>query len=510
MSDAPIPSDPARWGTLRGYLEALGLVAAMTLLGAGLFTRGAIADIGLLYLVPVMFAATRHGLVTGIVTGLGSSLAYNFFFIPPIHTFAIRNPAHLVTVLVLLGVAVVGSQMAGRLREQARLAQANSARDAALAGFARQLMAVSHRDALWPLLAREIARRFDVRVVMAEPDEDGQAVLVASDPPQDRLDMLEQVSAQWCLGSGLAAGPGAPTPTASEWLFHPVAAGGKIVAVVGIARPDAAAPLRAERLPLLGSLLDQASLAAARIMAEEEMVALGKVQERDRLRAALLSSVGHDLRTPLTTVLGTLRAMRAEGPEQAAQLAAALAEAERLERFVANLLDMVRIETGNLDHATEPVDLGEAVAAAIGDVSRTLAGRGVDVEVPDDLPLVLADPRLLHHCLINLIDNAARHGGADGRIVVRAGPVDAGGIELSVIDEGPGLPPGAGERLFGMFQRLAGSDRTGGSGLGLAIVRGFAEAMGFSVSAANRADGRGACFALHVPSTLLRDVGEAA
>jgi len=282
--------------------------------------------------------------------------------------------------------------------------------------------------------------------------------------------------------------------------------GGNVAhAVFGVGREDARMALTGAQEPLLASLLDQAGLALARIAAEEDMLALGKVQERDRLRAALLSSIGHDLRTPLTTVLGMLRAIRPETARQQAQLDSARGEAERLDRFVANLIDMVRIETGGLERALEPVDLNEAVTAALDDLRRVLGAHPVIVEVARDLPLVMADPVLLHHCLINLVDNAAKHGRADGPVTLRARPAGEG-LALAVLDEGPGIVAGEEQRVFGMFTRLEGSDRRGGTGLGLAIVKGFAQAMGMEVAAANRAEGKGAAFTLLIPSENLRQV----
>lgn len=504
--------DPHRreghWGSGTGYLVSFALVALVTLIGGVLFARGNSTDIGLLYLIPVMYAGTRHGLATGVVAGLVSSLAYNFFFIPPTHTLSVDNPEHLITLLILLGVAVVGSQLAAQVREQAMLAEARADRNAALAGFARLLTGVSRRDDLWQVAAEEVARLFDVRtiVLVRSPVEAGGRglVLCASSPPQHRIELIEMAAAQWCFDNAAPAGPGAETLTASEWLFHPVTGPAGPVAVMGVGRADAGEPLHPGQALLLRSLLDQCGLALSRIVAEEEARALGEVRERDRLRAALLSSVSHDLRTPLTTVLATLRAMRAAAPEQEVQLAAARTEAERLNRFVANLLDMVRIETGALDRMVQLVDLSEAAGSAIEDLRPVLGTRRIAIAMPDDLPFALLDPQLFHHCLINLIDNAAKHGGPDGAITVTAGKVADGGLVLSVQDSGPGLPPGEEQRVFATFARLEGSDRTGGSGLGLAIVKGFAEAMGLAARAGNRADGQGACFALHIPPHLVR------
>jgi two-component system sensor histidine kinase KdpD len=490
------------WGTLAGYAVSLGLVALVTLVGASIFALGNVTDVGLLYLIPVMVAATRYGVRTGIVAGLASSLAYNFFFIPPRYTFTIQNPQNIVTVLVLLGVAVVGSQLSARVRAQANLAQRSAAQNSSLAGFARLLTGVSKRDEAGQTLCAEVARLLDVSTVLLLPVQ-GQLVVRAAFPPEDRLEAIEQAAARWAFDHNLPAGRGSDTLTASEWLFHPLAAGGHTLGVLGLARHDAGAPIRSDQLPLLLSLLDQAALALERIALESEMATLSQLKERDRLRAALLSSVSHDLRTPLTTILATLQALRPYPDDEKPELASIQAEAERLNRFVANLLDMVRIEAGALRQSAEAVDLTDAVSAAVHDLRGVLADHPINLDVSPELPLVSVDPQLFHHCLINLLENAGKYGdpGTPITIAARRHP---GGITLSVMDEGPGLPPGEEARIFETFTRLEGSDRKGGTGLGLAIVKGFADAMGLGVDASNRDDVRGACFNIHFTNAQLR------
>lgn len=490
-----------RWGKPTDYLVSIGLVALVTLVGDGLFSAANIANIGLLFLLPVMVAASRYGLRVGIMTSLLSSLAYNFFFIPPTNTFTIQDPQNILTVLVLLGVAVASSQLAARVRDQALLAQRSAAQNSALAGFARQLTVVSTVDELAQLLCAEVGRLLGVNTVLLLP-EDGDLVLRAAAPPDARLEAIEQAASKWAFDTGQPAGRSSETLTASEWLFHPLAAGGHVLGVFGLARPDASVPVRSDQLPLLLSLLDQAALALERVALEAEMATVTQLKERDRLRAALLSSVSHDLRTPLTTILGMLGAMTPGSDEQAAQLREARGEAERLNRFVANLLDMVRIEAGALTLTSEPVDLAEAIAAAVHDLRRVLDKREIRLAVLPDLPFVSVDPQLFHHCLINLIENAAKYGDADTPITIAARR-EAGGLALSVLDEGPGLPPGEERRIFETFARIEGSDRKGGSGLGLAIVKGFAEAMGLTVEAANRQDRSGASFVIRFPETRL-------
>lgn len=493
--------DLAAWLLPPGLLISGALIACVTLAGVMFAALGSVTNIALLYLLPVMLAATRYGLWTGIVTGLLSSLAYNFFFIPPIHTFTIADPQNLITVVVVLAVAVVVSHMAGRLRDTAMLSRASAVRSSALAGFARQLTGIGAAGDLGRVLCEEGAGLLGCYTVLLMP-QDGALVEIAASPPDTALQALDRVVAQWAFDNRRPAGRGSDTLSAAEWLFLPVEAGGQALAVLGVAHPDAAQPVRADLLPMLTSFLDQAGLALDRIRLETERGRMRRLEERDALRAALLSSVSHDLRTPLTAVIGLLGNLMPADAEQARVLALARAEGERLQRFVANLLDMVRIETGAVEWRPEPVDLAEAVSSAVHDLRHLLGARPLTIAIAPDLPLVRLDPRLLHHCLINLIENAAHYSPAETPIRIEARQ-DGDGLDLAVIDEGPGLPPGTEARVFETFTRLEGSDRKGGTGLGLAIVKGFAEAMGLQARAANRTDGRGACFTLHMPGALL-------
>ncbi len=489
------------WGEPRHYGVALGLIALVAALGEVLSEAGNIANAGLLFLLPVMVAASRYGPRVGIVTSLVASLAYNFFFIPPTHTFTIQDPQNILTVMVLLGVAVASSQLAARVREQALLAQRSAAQNSSLAGFAKELTLVTDEGELGQVLCGTVGRLFGVHTLLLMP-QDGQLGLRAAVPPEVRLEAIEHAASRWAFDHNQPAGRGSETLTAADWQYHPLAARGRVLGVFGLANPDAGTPIRSDQLPLLLSFLDQAALAFERVALESEMASVTKLKERDRLRAVLLSSVSHDLRTPLTTILGLLAEIQPSGAEQQHQLADARGEAERLNRFVANLLDMVRIEAGSLEQSIEPVDLTDAAAAAVHDMRRALQGHRVELDVPPDLPFVSVDPQLFHHCLINLIENAVKYGGPGSAITLRASRV-AGGLVLSVLDEGPGLPEGEERRIFETFTRLEGSDRKGGTGLGLAIVKGFAEAMGIEVDAANRPDRQGACFSLRFPETRL-------
>ncbi len=512
MDEARAPKlarTPGNWGSPAAYAWTIAMIAAVTAGGLALAHLLSIGNVALLYLLPVMASATWYGLRPGLFAGLASSLAYNFFFLPPTGTFTIAAPENVIGVVVLLGLAIAASQLTGRVRAQADLAAASARVNAVLSGFLRRLTGAGDGDALMTAIAGEIAGIFGVRAIVltrGTADLEVRAAVPSADP----LGTMDLAAARWALERAQPAGRGSHTLAAAEWLFHPLVAGGEARAVLGVAREDAGEPLRSDQLPLLMGLLDQAGVALDRLRLEGEARRMAAVDERDRLRAALLSSVGHDLRTPLTAIVAA--AARLDDRAQPELVADIRGEAERLRRFVANLLDMVRIEAGAIQLSLEPVDLTDAVVAAAQDVRRTLGDHPLTLDVSPALPLVRVDAKLLHHCLINLLDNAGRYADPGTPVIVRAERAP-GLLRLSVVDQGPGLPPGRENAVFETFRRIAGTDRSStGTGLGLAIVKGFAEAMGARVAAENRTDARGSRFSIEFPDAALvrTDAGAAA
>jgi two-component system sensor histidine kinase KdpD len=475
----------------RSYAETLLMVGAVTAIGrAGAPWLPASAT-DLLYLLPVLAAAGLYGRGPGIAAGVASALAYNFFFVEPLHTLMIGDIGSAITVLMLLVVALVTSQLAAGFRDEAARATAEARRNAALAGFARQLVGAS-KDALGDVIAAGVAPLFEANALVVTADAGG-VVIAGAFPRQTALDRIEAQAAQLTLSRGVPAGRGTAELQTADWSFYPMVSSGRIVAALGLARDDGREVVDTHRQPLLAALLAQGALALERQSLAREMQDVAQLRERDRLRGALLSSVGHDLRTPLTAIRAATAALR--GAAEDDLLATLETEAKRLDRYIGNLLDMARIEAGAVRLAIEPIDLVDAATAAAADMRPDATAR-LDIEVPADLPLVRADPQLLHHCLINLLDNALRHGGS----VTIAATSDADGVRLKVLDDGPGLR--AGLRPFDGFAKIEGSDRVGGSGLGLAIVKSFALAMGIEPAAGNREKG-GACFELRFPTALL-------
>lgn len=486
-------------GTAASYAAVVAMVAATTLIGRlvePLIGRG---GVDLIYLLPVILASGRYGLRPGLATGIASALAYNFFFLPPLHTFTIADPQSVLTMFVLMGIAAFTADLAGRLKARATLGARSAQENAAVAAFGQTLARVSDWQATSQLVCEEMARLLEVNVILLN-ERDGELVQAAACPEAPPLGPVNQAAAEWSMKRGEPAGAGTATLNAADWQFHPLETALGVLAAVGLSRDDGREPVAADRAVLLSTLLGQAALAHERLKLESEVREVSVLKERDRLRAALLSSIGHDLRTPLTSVATAIEGLGVEQPDSPA-LPVARMEVARLRRFLDNLLDMVRIDSGTLKLAPEPIDLTDAIGSAVHDLKDLFRGRHIDLKVPANLPFVTADPTLLHHILINLLANAAQHGGEAGRITIE-GSRTPDAVLLSIRDQGPGLPSGLERRVFDVFTQGRGSDRRGGSGLGLAIVKGFADAMGLAVDAGNDPDG-GAVFVLTFANPLV-------
>ena len=495
------PRPPAR----RGYVQGLALVALTA--GAAKLMEPALGYAGsdLLFLVPVIGTAARFGMGPGLVAAVAAGLAYNFLFLPPVHTLSVYDPRNAVTVVMLVAVGLVTGRLAARVRDAAALSAKSARENAALARFAARLGALSDAEGTARAVCAEVGGILGVRTAMIAGGEDGVRI-VASEPEGAALGPTDRAAARWALERGEATGTGTATLTGSPWQFRPLATAMGTLAVLGLRRPEGGHPIPPERAGLAASLIDQAALAHERLRLEAETRDLRATRERDSLRAALLASLGHDLRTPLTAVTAAAEALGPGGDP--ALVETIRAEACRLDRFLGDLLEVVRIEDGAVSPAIEPVDLTDVVSGVLRDLAGPLRGRQVAVDVSPDLPLVRADPVLLQHALLNLVDNASKYSPEGAPIEIRAH--DRGrSLVLSVRDHGAGLPPGAERTIFERFRRGQASDRTGGAGLGLAIVEGFASAMGLAVRAAN-APGGGARFAIAFPAeAILRRTAEA-
>jgi two-component system sensor histidine kinase KdpD len=275
-----------------------------------------------------------------------------------------------------------------------------------------------------------------------------------------------------------------------------------IVAIIGLDSSREGPLLTPDQRRLLDSLSDQTALAIERLHLSQEMDLARVAAETDKLRSALLTSISHDLRTPLASILGSASSLKqyrgqlAEA-DQAELLGTIQEEAERLNRFIANLLDMTRLESGGLAPKTDLIDIGDVVGSVLRRAPIRQHAATLDLE--PGLPMLRLDPVLFEQVLFNLIDNAAKYASPGTTIILRARR-EGGAVKMQLLDEGPGLPEDDRERIFDKFYRVrAGDKQRAGTGLGLSIARGFMEAMGGTITAANRSDGSGAVFTVTVP-----------
>ncbi len=498
--DAEREAAVPRPSALRGIAAGLGIVAATTAGAVALQPVVGANAIDLIYLLPVIATATLFGLRPSLVASLAAALAYNFFFLPPIHTFTISDPQNVVTLLVLISVAVAASQLTGRLQREATIGARTASENAALAAFGQRLASVSDEPGTAAAVCEEVAQLLNVSTVLLARD-DATIELIGACPPNAMLGPLEMAAAEWSFDRGEISGRDSGTLTASDWQFHPLETALGVLGVLGIAPHGNRDPVPADKRILFTTLLGQAALAHERLKLEANAREVSALQKRDDLRATLLSSIGHDLKTPLTAIVAA--ADELAGEHGASATAVTLkSEARRLRRVFDDLVEMTRIEAGALVVKREATDLTDAVAAAAQDLRAELVGRPLVLDVPPTLPLVDADPRLLHHILINLLGNAAKFSAPGSEITVQARRWPDH-LVLAVLDAGPGLPVGRESTLFDRFTRVDGDDRSGGTGLGLAIVKGFAEAMGLRVSARNRSEG-GSAFEVTWPEANIR------
>ncbi len=485
---------------LRGIAIGLFLVALTTAFAVCVQGFVGLNSIDLLYLLPVIATATLFGLRPSLAASFAAALAYNFFFLPPIHTFTVSDPQNAVTLFVLVIVAVVASQMAGRLKREATIGARTATENAALAGFGQRLAAVSDEAGTAAAVCEEVANLLNVATILYA--RCGRTLTaIGAHPAGPSIGPLDLAAAEWAFDRGKVTGAASGTLAASEWQFHPLETALGILGVLGIAGHSGGDPVPAEKRVLFTTMLGQAALAHERLKLEANAREVGALKQRDDLRATLLSSIGHDLKTPLTAVVAAADALAAEHGDTVTTRTLK-AEARRLRRVFDDLVEMTRIEAGALVIRREATDLTDTVAAAAQDLRAELALHRLILDVPPTLPLVDADPRMLHHILINLLGNAAKFAPPGTAITLRASR-RPGALVLAILDEGPGLPTGSEDRLFDRFTHIDGNDRTGGTGLGLAIVKGFATAMGLEVTAANRDDG-GAVFEIAWPESAIR------
>jgi len=487
------------WPYVISTLYVGGSLAASIVLDRMLDVR----NLALVFLMGVLGSAVTAGLWPALYACLVSALAFNYFFLEPRYTLTVQDPESVLALVFFLVVAVTASNLMGRVQRQAETARQRARATEDLYLFSKKLAGAGTLDDVLWATAHQIALMLKVRVVILLPEESGVAVR-AGYPPDDTLVEADLAAARWAFEHDRPAGRGADTLPGAKRLYMPLKSSRTILGVIGLDNDRQGPLLTPEQQRLFDALADQAALAIERIQLVADIDHAKRVAETDRLRSALLTSISHDLKTPLSAILGAAGALRdysgsMSEPDRSDLLATVIDEAERLNRFIANLLDMTRLETGAMQPNASFYFAGDIVGAALRRASKILARHRVEVDISSDLPMLKTDAVLFEQVLFNLLDNAAKYAPA-GSLVLIGGRQEGRDLVFRVMDEGPGIPAEDLERVFDSFYRVRKTDHVrAGTGLGLSICRGFIEAMGGTISVMNRMDRSGANFTIRMP-----------
>jgi two-component system sensor histidine kinase KdpD len=488
--------DPAVRRDLLASLVAILAILAIALALHAMLDRPNATIGALLLLMIVLVTATRARFRAAAAVSLAAMLAFNYFFLPPVQTFTIADPQNWVALFVFLAVATVGSELSSAARQQAHEAEARRREVSRLFELSRDILRTNDGESSRTGLARHVASRFGL-ASSAICIRDGERWTVfegGGQPVNPSVAVLDRAF------TGITAGESLPADAATDSItWSPLRLGAH---PVGLLVTDRGAIDRGTLDAVSGLVV----LAIERSDFLRERKAAERVAERAELASALLASIGHDLRTPLTAVRTAVANLHADAGSDADRRAAAslaLAGIDRLSRLVADILDMARIDASAVTAAREWVTAADIIDAAVAQTGPAFNGRTLEVTA-DEAMLVHVDPRLTSSALVHLLENAARYGG-DGPVAV--GGRAEGGLTLTVRDHGPGLAPADLDRVFDRFYRGRGEGNGAGIGMGLAIARGLLAAEGGRVWAGNAAGG-GAVFTISIPALVRPSIRE--
>ncbi|HTJ89035.1 MAG TPA: sensor histidine kinase KdpD [Acidocella sp.] len=463
------------------YVISGGILAGVTILGFSIGPKVVPQEaMGLVFTGVIAGTASRFGRAVGLATSIAAFLLWNFFFLPPIYTFSVSDPRDVVALAMFLMVGLVTGTLAGKVRGDAEAATARIEALRRISLFGQRFSRATTLSDLLRDTAEEAAAMTTAGAVMIQ----GKSGLEmgATLPADTVLDEAALAAAEWSFSNDVETGIGTGTLPSVPWRFLPLRANGKTIGVLG-ALPKSAPP--APLSQTLSTLANQAAMALERVQLTLQTAQTVAKEDTQKLRTALLSSLSHDLRTPLTAIRGAAETLASAGnaldeATRADLLSSITQDTGRMTKFLSNIMEMARLDTGEITAKRERVHLADVIEAAISRVSGAMyAG----VHIAEPAAYVVADPTLLEQVLVNVLDNAVKYAPEGSRISVtalREGPK----VSLSVADEGVGIPPNELSAVFDSFFRATRGDRVApGTGLGLAIAKAFTEAMGGTIRA---------------------------
>jgi two-component system sensor histidine kinase KdpD len=490
----------------RHYVLTAGVVATCSTLSWSTqhFLGWPEANTVMIFLAGVALVATRYGRGPAIAASVCSAMLVEFFFLPPYVTFALSGTKYFITFAVMLGIGLLISALSARQRAQLRTSQEQEQRTAKLFRLTRQLSELTGTDFLLQTAGRQLIEFFGGEAAIYLRKSDGSLVVRLGQNTSIAANSINETVAQWVADHDQMAGANTDTLPNATALFVPLIGSQQTVGALGVRPADANLFRDPEQRRLLETC---ASLIALSIERDQSVLEAQQVQiqmQAEQLRNSLLSSVSHDLRTPLTGIAGTAASLSEQllpvtNAHQQATLQSLVDESHRLVRLVENLLSVARSESGSIVLNRQWHVLEEIVGSAITRSRRELGDRTVHVEIPPDFPLIAVDGVLLEQVFVNLLENASHYVPSGSRIEILARAI-GDRVEVVFADNGPGLPVGSDNQVFQKFFRGASATADGrrGVGLGLTICKGIVEAHGGKICARNRSTG-GAEFTVLLP-----------
>ncbi|WP_095152908.1 sensor histidine kinase KdpD [Pseudomonas sp. Irchel s3b5] len=458
-------------------------------------------NISLVFLAAVLLVAVRSSLGPALVCAALSFLTYDFLFIPPNFSFSIQREEDVLTLLFFLLMAALTGNLAARQRRQLQVLRDTQEETTELLGLSRKLTAATDRQAVISAAAQHLNGWSDLQLCLLNRDGQNGWKVETGGPLE--FSEAERAAADWAWQHDQPAGVGTGTLPFGRWWWWPLSVEDGPLALLGVCAKEGQT-LTGQRRRLLTALSQPLAQALARAQLADDLEAARLHGETEQLRSALLASVSHDLRTPLTSMRGSIDSLLALGEaipleDRRELLEGTRDEAERLDRYIQNLLDMTRLGHGALKLSRDWVSPADIVGSALNRLRAVLSSLQVSTDVPAELPLLYVHAALIEQALVNVLENAARFSPSRGRLQLCAG-ADEKELFFSVSDEGPGIPEAERAKIFDMFYTAARGDRGGqGTGLGLAICQGMVGAHGGRISVADGIEGRGTCITLHLP-----------
>ncbi|MBV9191518.1 MAG: sensor histidine kinase KdpD [Betaproteobacteria bacterium] len=496
---APPPSGKIRWP---GYAWAIAATAICTVAGLWMSPQFELTNIAMVYLLAVALISARYGRGPAVTASILAVASFDFFFVPPLMTFAVSDVQYLITFAIMLVVALLIANLNISVRLQANVAGHRERRTALLYAMTRELAGTRGQEAMARVAVRHVSEVFDGQVVVLLPDGDRRLHYPRGESLPASLRGADLAVAQWVQDHGEPAGFGTDTLPAAGAVYLPLKGSQATLGVVGVLPANPRRVLLPEQFHLLETFAGQIAIALERATLAEQAQSAQVQAETEGLRNALLASISHDLRTPLAVIAGASSSLAERGerltPEERKALAHSVYEQSRqMGELVGNVLEMTRLEAGAIALNRDWHAIGEIVGAVLRRLEERLGSHPVEVDLPMKLPLVRVDAALIEQVLVNLLENAIKYTPADTRIALRADRREDS-LVISVEDSGPGLPQGEPEQLFAKFHRGSTEGSIGGVGLGLAICRAIVHLHGGKIWAERRHE-RGAAFRFTLP-----------